>query len=71
MVYQIQIEGHVGRLWTDWFEGVTITLEDNCDRRLIDPVVDQAAWHGLHKKVQDLGMPLIPVNCLEPDQADA
>jgi len=43
MAYQIQIEGHVGRQCTDWFEGVTIKLEDNCDTRLINPVVDQAA----------------------------
>jgi hypothetical protein len=50
---------------------MTITLEDNGDTLLTGPVVDQAALHGLLKRVRDLGMPLISVNCVEPDQADA
>ncbi len=51
--------------WTDWFEGLTITLEADGDTRLTGPVVDQAALHGLLKKVRDLGMPLISVGPLE------
>jgi hypothetical protein len=59
MVYQIRIKGHLGHQWTDWFGGLTITLEDNGDTLLTGPVVDQAALHGLLKKVRDLGMPLV------------
>jgi hypothetical protein len=59
MIYQIRIKGHLGPKWTDWFEGLTITLEDNGDTLLTGPVVDQAALHGLLRKVRDLGMPLI------------
>ena len=70
MVYQIRIKGHLGRQWTDWFEGMTITLEDNRETLLTGPVVDQAALHGLLKKVRDLGMPLLSVNRIESDQAD-
>jgi hypothetical protein len=61
MIYQIRIKGHLGRQWTDWFGGLTITLEDNGDTLLTGPVVDQAALHGLLKKVRDLGMPLLSV----------
>jgi hypothetical protein len=61
MVYQIRIKGHLGRGWTDWFGGLTITLEDNGDTLVTGPVVDQVALHGLLKKVRDLGMPLISV----------
>src|SRR5215207_3129157 len=64
MVYQIRITGHLGREWTDWFEGLAITLEDNGDTLLTGLVADQAALHGLLKKVRDLGTPLrsvIPV----------
>jgi hypothetical protein len=68
-VYQIKIKGHLGAQWTDWFEGVTITLEDNGDTLLTGPVIDQSALHGLLKKVRDLGMPLISVNRIEPDTA--
>jgi len=70
MVYQIRIKGHLGCQWTDWFEGLTITLEDNGDTLLTGPVVDQAALHGLLKKVRDLGMPLLSVNPVNPSQAD-
>jgi hypothetical protein len=65
MVYQIRIKGHLGREWTDWFDGLTITLEEDGDTLLIGPVIDQAALHGLLKKVRDLGMPLISVSPLE------
>ena len=68
--YEIRIQGHLGNRWTDWFDGLTITLEDNGETLLTGPVVDQAALHGLLKKVRDLGMPLISVNRVEPDQAD-
>jgi hypothetical protein len=70
VVYQITIKGHLGHQWTDWFEGLTITLEDNGDTLLTGPVVDQAALHGLLKKVRDLGMPLVSVSPLEPSQTD-
>ncbi len=70
MVYQIRIKGHLGCQWTDWFGGLTITLEEDGDTLLTGPVVDQAALHGLLKKVRDLGMPLLSVNCVKPVQAD-
>ena len=71
MVYQIRIKGHLGHQWTDWFEGLTITLEEDGETLLTGPVVDDAALHGLLKKVRDLGMPLLSVNRVEPGQADA
>ena len=70
MIYQIRIEGHLGQQWTDWFGGLTITLEDNGESLLTGPIVDQAALHGLLKKVRDLGMPLISVNRFHPNQTD-
>lgn len=71
MVYQIRIKGHLGCQWTEWFDGLTITLEDNGDTLLTGLVVDQAALFGLLKKVRDLGMPLLSVNRVNSSQADA
>jgi hypothetical protein len=69
-VYQVRLKGHLGSQWTDWFGGLTITLEENGDTLLTGPVVDQAALHGLLKKVRDLGVPLLSVVRVEPPQAD-
>jgi hypothetical protein len=66
IVYQIRIKGHLGPEWTDWFEGFTILLEDNGDTLLTGPV-DQAALHGLLRKVRDLGMPLISLCYVKSD----
>ncbi len=66
-VYQIRIEGHLGRAWTGWFEGLSITLQDNGDTLLTGAVIDQAALHGLLKKVRDLGVPLVSINRLQLD----
>jgi hypothetical protein len=71
MVYQIRIKGHLGREWTDWFGGLTITLADNGETLLTGSVVDQAALHGLLKKVRDIAMPLVSVMRVKPDPADA
>ncbi len=71
MIYQIRIKGHLSRQWTDWFGGLTITLEDNGETLLTGPVVDQAALHGLLKKVRDVAMPLLSVSPVTPGQAEA
>jgi hypothetical protein len=64
--YEIRLKGQLDSRWTIWFDGLSITLEDNGDTLLTGPVVDQAALHGLLKKVRDLGMPLVSVKPVEP-----
>jgi hypothetical protein len=69
-LYEIRLKGHLDDRWAEWFEGLTITLEEDGDTLLTGPVIDQAALHGLLKKVRDLGMPLVSVSPLEHGQAD-
>jgi hypothetical protein len=66
--YQIRLKGHLGSQWTDWFEGLSITLGENGDTLLTGPVLDQAALHGLLKKVRDLGMPLVSVSQVQVNE---
>ena len=70
-LYEIRIKGHLDDRWADHFGGMTITLEENGDTFLSGPVVDQAALHGLLRKVRDLGMLLLSVNRVEPGRTDA
>jgi hypothetical protein len=64
--YEIRLKGYLDDRWADWFEGLTITLEEGGDTLLTGSGIDQAALHGLLKKVRDLGLPLISVNPVEP-----
>jgi len=60
--YEIRLNGQLDARWATWFEGLTITLEEDGNTLLSGPVADQAALHGLLKKVRDLGMPLVSVH---------
>lgn len=68
--YEIRLKGHLETRWAAWFEGLTSTALDNGETLLTSPVVDQAALHGVLRKVRDLGMPLLSVMHVEPEQAD-
>jgi hypothetical protein len=69
-VYQIRIHGHLGPEWREWFGSMSITPTDNGQTLITGPVIDQAALHGLLKKVRDLGTPLLAVNRITPGQND-
>ena len=70
-LYQIRVNGHLDDRWAARFSGLTLTREDDGETLLEGTVVDQAALHGLLRKVRDLGMPLISVIRIRPGQADA
>ena len=65
-LYEIRLVGHLDSRWADWFEGLSFTHESDGTTILFGPVVDQAALHGLLRKVRDLGMPLISAIRVEP-----
>jgi hypothetical protein len=54
--------------WTYWFEGLTITLEEDGTTLLTGSVADQASLHGILKKIRDLGMPLVSICPCQPEQ---
>lgn len=68
--YEIRLKGHLDDKWADWFDSLTITRTDNGETLLRGAVVDQAALHGLLRKVRDLGLPLIAVMQVDPQQAN-
>jgi hypothetical protein len=61
-VYQIRIKKQLGQYWSDWFDGLTMISEANGETALTGEVRDQAALHGLLRKVRDLQLTLISVH---------
>ncbi len=70
VVYQIRLKGHLSPQWTEWFAELTITLEEEGNTLLTGTVIDQAALHGLLKKVRDLGIPLLSINSVRISPQD-
>lgn len=68
--YEIRLKGHLDDRWADWFGSLTIRREDNGETLLYGPVADQAALHGLLRRVRDLGMTLIAVTQIQPEPPD-
>ena len=71
MRYEIRVGGHLNPQWAEWFDAADIVHEANGETRLICTVIDQTALYGLLRKVRDLGIPLISVVRVEPDQDSA
>ncbi len=59
--YTIRLKGHLDRRWADWFDGLTLTLEDDGATVLAGPLADQAALHGVFFKIRDLGLTILSV----------
>jgi hypothetical protein len=59
--YEIRIEGHLGRSWSSWFEGLERRHEQSGETVLYGPIPDQAALHGVLMRIRDLGLPLVAV----------
>ncbi len=68
MIYQIRIKGLLDHQWTDWFGGMTVSATEDGDTLLTGPVEDQAALHGLLKRVRDSGLSLVSVSPLESNR---
>ena len=66
--YEIRIKGHLDSRWAASFDGLSLTRESDGTTALQGPVADQAALHGLLQQLRDLGLPLVSVTQLEPDQ---
>jgi len=66
-IYQIKVEGHLDSSWSEWFDGLIITYEEDSTTVLVGPVADQPALHGLLTKIRNLALPLVSVNRVKPD----
>ena len=67
--YAIRVKGYLDGRWATWFDGLSLSQESDGTTTISGPVVDQAALHGLLRKVRDLGLPLVSVSRVEPEQA--
>jgi len=65
--YEIRVEGRLGSRWAAWFDGMTLTPGSDGTTTIHGPVVDQAALHGLLRKLRDVGLPLVSLTQVQPD----
>ena len=68
--YEIRLKGHLAPRWTAWFDELSLTNENDGTTIIHGFVADQAALHGLLQRVRDIGLPLVSVTRVEPDQPD-
>lgn len=74
-IYEIRVKGHVDQHWSNWFEGLTMSYDQDGSTLLRGPLADEAALHGVLLKVRDLALPLLAVQQVaasteEQDQQD-
>jgi hypothetical protein len=67
---EIRLQGQLEARWATWFDGLAITLDEHGNTLLSGIVADQAALHGLLKKVRDIGLPLLSVNSVAADTGE-
>ncbi len=58
-VYHIRLEGHLDPCWSEWLDGMAMTLLENGETLLSGPLADQTALHGLLAKIRDMNLKLI------------
>jgi hypothetical protein len=68
--YEIRLKGHLDSRWAAWFDGLSLTHDSDGTTVISGPVLDQAALHGLLQKVRDVGIPLVSVAQVDPDEPD-
>jgi len=66
--YEIRLKGHLDSRWAEWFDGLGLTNDKDGTTVIHGFVLDQAALHGLLRKVRDVGLPLVSVTRVESDQ---
>jgi hypothetical protein len=66
--YEIRVRGVLESRWSAWFDGLEVTSDQAGQTTIAGPITDQAALHGLLAKVRDLGLPLLSVRRIDPDQ---
>ncbi len=65
--YELRVGGHLDQHWSDWFDGLTLTHDEDGSTTLRGPVTDQAELHSLITKVRDLGVTLLSVRTIDAD----
>ena len=69
-LYEFRLKGHLDERWAERFAGLTLSHDGDGTTILFGPVVDQAALYGLLRTVRDLGLPLLAVVHIGPEQVN-
>lgn len=69
--YEIRVQGHLDARWMDWMDGLTFVQASDGTTALVGPLADQAALHGVLNRMRDLGIPIVSVRRLGPEEDSA
>jgi hypothetical protein len=65
--YQIRVQGRLSPRWSAWFDGLSVTSDEDGTTVITGLVVDQAALHGLLQKLRDVGITLVALSQVSPE----
>lgn len=68
--YAIRVDGHLDARWSTWFDGAVLRHEADGTTVIASPAMDQAALHGLLRRIRDAALPLISVTRIETTDTD-
>lgn len=64
--YEIRVAGCLAEHWASWFEGLELAVEPD-ETVLSGCMPDQAALHGVLRRIEQLGLPLVAIREIGPE----
>ena len=68
--YEIQIQEHLDQRWAEWFDGLTLTHQSDGTTRLVGPLADQTALHGVLHKIRARARTIIAIHMIDMKDED-
>ncbi len=69
VIYRVEVQGQFDKRWSDWFDGMTVTVRSGegivSITTLVGTVADQAALQGMLRSLYNFGFPILSISHIE------